>query len=65
MITSKDLIIRTLSEVPEHLLEEVLDFMQFLITKQFQESGETHLLSESALGKDWLSAEEDQAWQDL
>jgi hypothetical protein len=65
MITSKDQIIRTLSEVPEHLLGEVLDFMQFLITKHFQETVETHLLSESVLGKDWLNAEEDQAWQDL
>lgn len=26
---------------------------------------ETHFLSESALGKDWLSVEEDRAWQDL
>lgn len=26
---------------------------------------ETHFLSESALSKDWLSVEEDRAWQDL
>lgn len=26
---------------------------------------ETHFLSELALSKDWLSAEEDRAWQDL
>jgi hypothetical protein len=26
---------------------------------------ETHFLSESALGKDWLSVEEERAWQDL
>lgn len=26
---------------------------------------ETHFLSESALSKDWLSEDEDQAWQDL
>lgn len=26
---------------------------------------ETHFLSEAALSKDWLSVEEDRAWQDL
>lgn len=65
MMSSKELIIRTLNNVPEHLLGEVLDFIQFLIEKHFQETIETHILSESTLGKDWLSAEEDRAWQDL
>ncbi|MBW4550006.1 MAG: DUF2281 domain-containing protein [Aphanocapsa sp. GSE-SYN-MK-11-07L] len=64
-MTSKELVIQELEKIPENLLTEVLDFIQFLTQKYLKEKLETHLLSESALGKDWLTAEEDQAWQDL
>jgi hypothetical protein len=43
----------------------VLDFIQFLTIKYSKEEIETHLLSESALAKDWLSADEDRAQQNL
>lgn len=32
---------------------------------RMSEGVETYLLSESALAKDWLRPEEDEAWQDL
>jgi len=47
------------------LLEEVLDFVRFLKSKCAQEKLETSLLSESSLKKDWLSPEEEKAWQHL
>lgn len=64
-MNAKDLIIKEIDQVPEHILEEVLDFLRFLKTKQTQDKLSTTLLSESALQKDWLRPEEDKAWRDL
>lgn len=57
-------LIRELKEAPEPLLDEVLDFVKFLKYKNVERL-ESALLSETALAKDWLSPEEEQAWQDL
>ena len=64
-MTSKEAVIQELEKIPEHLLTEVLDFIQFLNIKYSKEELETHLLSESALAKDWLNVEEDQARKSL
>ncbi|MFW5895644.1 MAG: hypothetical protein ACOCT9_02750 [archaeon] len=37
----------------------------YLKAKNFLENMENAMLSESSLKKDWLSSEEDEAWQDL
>jgi hypothetical protein len=57
-------------DAPEELLEETLHFLRFLKSRRNPEildiaRVETMLLSESALAKDWLRPEEDEAWQDL
>jgi hypothetical protein len=64
-MSAKDLIIQEMEQVPEPMLEEVLDFLRFLKAKQLQESLEIPILSESSLEKDWLRPEEDEAWQHL
>lgn len=64
-MSTKDLIIQELEQVPEPLLEEFLDFLRFLKAKQMQERLETPILSESSLEKDWLKPEEDEAWRHL
>jgi hypothetical protein len=64
-MTTKDLILKELAKTPEETLVLVLSFIQFLNITQTQESLETALLSESALGRDWLLPEEEEAWQDL
>lgn len=64
-MTAKDLIIREIENIPDFLLDEVLDFLQFIKAKYQQEKLETTILSESSLQKDWLRPEEDAAWQDL
>ena len=51
-----------IKKVPEPLLEELLDFARFLQTKSDVSGKELAILSESSLSKDWLSAEEDEAW---
>jgi hypothetical protein len=58
-------IMREVEKLPEPFLDEVLDFVQFLKKKLITEGLETAIASESSLKKDWLRAEEDEAWQNL
>ncbi len=62
---TQELILKEIEQVPEPLLEEVLDFVRFLKAKRAEEKLEVSMLSESALQKDWLRPEEDEAWRDL
>ena len=64
-MTKRDILIREVEQVPEPLLDELLDFLRFLKEKCLQERRETALASESVLGQDWLRPEEDAAWRDL
>lgn len=54
-----------MEQAPDPLLKEVLNFLRFLKAKQSREKLKTTILSESSLQKEWLSQEEDEAWQDL
>lgn len=64
-MSTKDLLLREIEQVPEFLLTEVLDFLQFLKAKHLEENTQISIVSESSLAKDWLKPEEDEAWQDL
>jgi hypothetical protein len=65
-MTIKEQITQELERLPEPVLKDVLDFVQFLKTKQRQkETLEITMMSESSLEKDWLKPEEDAAWQNL
>ena len=64
-MTTRELILKEIEAVPEAVLTEVLIFLRFLKSMKSQERFESALLSESALQKDWLLPEEDEAWQDL
>jgi len=61
----KELLDKELENAPEPLLEELLDFARFLKSKTEFAGRELAVLSESSLSKDWLSAEEDEAWAGL
>jgi hypothetical protein len=61
----KELFLKEIEELPEAMLEEVWDFLLFLKQKRDRHTLETSLLSQSSLEKDWLSLEEDEAWQNL
>jgi len=61
----KELLIKEIEQVPEPLLDEVLDFVHFLKAKITRERLDTAIASESSLKKDWLRPEEDEAWQSL
>ena len=56
---------KEIDALPDEFAAEVLDFVHFLREKQIKQKTEVTLLSESSLRKDWLSPEEDEAWQDL
>jgi hypothetical protein len=64
-MSTKEVLINEIEQVPEPLLAEVLDFVLFLKAKMAREKLDMALLSESSLSKDWLRPEEDEAWQDL
>ena len=60
-----DILIAEVEQVPEPLLDEVLDFVRFLKAQRALEQRELALASEPVLSRDWLTPEEDAAWQDL
>ena len=65
-MNSKEQIIQQIEYIPEPLLNEVLNFIQFLKYKHLsQEKLKPALLSESSLQKDWLTPEDDEAWKHL
>jgi hypothetical protein len=64
-MSKKELLLKEIEEVSEPILDEVIDFLQFLKTKTIQENLSITIASESTLRRDWLRPEEDEAWQGL
>lgn len=64
-MTTKEILKKEIDTAPDEILQEVLDFFQFLKNKQKNKISETMLISEPVLKKEWLLPEEDEAWQDL
>ncbi len=64
-MSTKELLLHEIEQVPEPFLVEVLDFIHYLKTKIVRERFDVALMSESSLSKDWLKPEEDEAWQNL
>lgn len=64
-MSKKELLMHEIEQVPDFLLDEVMDFVHFLKTKVITEKLDTAIASESSLKKDWLKIEEDKAWQNL
>lgn len=66
-IKTTQLLVLTISATLLHhsLLPKVLEFIKSVQDVPQAEQLKTSLLSEATLAKDWLSPEEDEAWQDL
>jgi hypothetical protein len=64
-MNAKELLLKKVENLPEFILEEVWDFLQFLKLKYDKDKLASSLLSESSLQKDWLKSEEDEAWHNL
>ena len=64
-MTRRESLLDELSRLPDSCIDEIADFADFLQARVAREALNTLVVSESALKKDWLSPEEDEAWQDL
>lgn len=60
---TKQMITNLISQVPESKLDTVLAFVKFILLED--ENINNTFLSEPSLAKDWMSEEEDAAWQNL
>ncbi|MEY8424587.1 hypothetical protein AALB52_17975 [Lachnospiraceae bacterium 38-14] len=60
---TKQIITNLISQVPESKLDTILAFVKFILLEE--ENVNNSLLSEPSLAKDWMSKEEDTAWQNL
>ena len=65
VISKKEILLKEIEQVPEPFLDEVLDFIRFLKTRNANKRMNITIASESSLAKDWLKPEEDEAWQNL
>jgi hypothetical protein len=57
-MNKRELLIDEIKQVPESLIDEVLDFVHFLKTKVIRERFDTAIASESSLKKDWMKPED-------
>jgi hypothetical protein len=64
-MTVQELLAQEISTTPEPILSEVYHYLQFLKARQQEEQFNGLALSESALGRDWNTPEEDAAWANL
>ena len=64
-MSTKELLLNEIEQVPESVLDEVIDFVHFLKTKIIKEKIDIAIASESSLKIDWLKPEEDETWQSL
>ncbi len=60
-----DILFKEIENLPDHLKNELLDYIQYLKSKAAKEKHDLAINSESSLKKDWLRPEEDEAWSDL
>ena len=59
-MTQQEIIVKEIENLPDEILNEVLDFIQFLKQKSDNKSLELTLASEASLSKEWLLPEEDE-----
>jgi len=65
-INIREQLLQEIDQTPTPILKEVLDFLLFVRAKEIQrEELEISLLSEPILAEEWLTPEEDEAWQHL
>lgn len=64
-MSNRDILIKEINELPDEKLQEVIDFVQFLKSKQRDDEMGITLVSEPSLAEDWNKPEEDEAWSDL
>lgn len=64
-ISKKQILLSSLDNLPDNLLEEVFDFVSYMKFKSVNNFPETLQATQNILANDWLKPEEEKAWQDL
>lgn len=68
-MVNRDNLIKRIEVLPPHLIQEVIDYIDFILYKKNKKNvlsiADITLASEKELAKDWLKPEEDEAWEDL
>ncbi len=64
-MTEKEAILKAVQELPDEWLGELGDYIESLQRRAVHQRVPTALASEHVLAEDWLTNEEDEAWQDL
>lgn len=64
-MATKEKVLEEIERIRPEYYDVLLNFINSLTGKSDSSIMETALLSESALAKDWLRPEEDEAWADL
>ena len=62
---SDDFLYKEIENLPDHIKNELFDYIQYLKNKAAKEKNNLAITSESSLKKDWLKPEENEAWCDL
>ena len=67
LIENKEKIQRYLEQLPDNYLNEVIEYLRYLEFKSKNKITDksSMFLSEKSLAKDWLTPEEDEAWENL
>ena len=63
-MNTKEILTHEIDQILEPLLEQLIEFLLSLKSQYLQDKLEMTMMK-SSLAKDWLSQEEDEAWQDL
>jgi len=58
-------LVMEIEKLPPACKQEILNFVDYLKSKQKNQISETMRLSESSLARDWDTSEEDEAWAGL
>ncbi len=64
-MTARELLLREIPETPEPVLNELYLYLQLLKSQPQADTFNGLVASESTLGRDWNTPEEDAAWKNL
>ncbi len=64
-MNKKQILVSSLNDLPDNLVDEVIDFVNYIQFKSINTQKETMLITQNILANDWLKPEEEKAWQNL
>jgi hypothetical protein len=67
-MSKKELLIRELEQIPEGLVDEISNYVHYLLVKdkyKQDHAAQKIDLSKTAWAKNWETPDEDEAWKDL